>query len=59
MGYGGVRCSFYFLIRSAYFGRIQCMLPGCSDKLISGVLYVDCLNMLSMCTIITNKDVAL
>ena len=35
------------------------MLPGCSDKLISDVLYVDCLNMLSMCTIITNKDVLL
>ena len=48
-----------FLARCAYFGRLQCMLHGCSDKLISGVLYVDCLTMLSMCTIITNKVVAL
>ena len=35
------------------------MLHGCSGQLISDVLFVDCLNMLSMRTIITNKDVAL
>ena len=32
---------------------------GCSDKLVSDVLYVDCLNMLPMHIIITNKDIAL
>ena len=35
------------------------MLHGCSGQLISDMLYVDCLNMLSMRTIITNKDVVL
>ena len=35
------------------------MLHGCCDKSISDVLYVDCLNMLSMHIIITNEDVAL
>ena len=38
---------------------VEYMIHGCSDKSISDVLYVDCLNMLSMHTIITNKDVAL
>ena len=43
MGYVVV---FTFLTRCEYFGRIQCMLPGCSDKLISDVLYVDYLNVI-------------